>query len=48
LGVDENFLRISNLTLQEAKDLVKWLLYLRYRERYKDESENGGNEAPIA
>ena len=23
LGVDENFLRTSNLTLQEAKDLVK-------------------------
>lgn len=29
LGVDENFLRTSNLTPREAKELVKWLLYLR-------------------
>ncbi|WP_337861931.1 hypothetical protein [Nitrososphaera sp.] len=34
-GVDEKFLTESKITPEQARDLVKGLLYLR--ERYKDE-----------
>ncbi|AIF84089.1 hypothetical protein NTE_02032 [Candidatus Nitrososphaera evergladensis SR1] len=35
LGVDEKFLQESNITPEQARDLVKGLLYLR--ERYADQ-----------
>jgi hypothetical protein len=37
LGVDENFLKTGNLKPEQARDLVKGLLYLR--ERFKDEAK---------
>jgi len=37
MGVDANFLRESNITPEQARDLVKGLLYLR--ERFSREEE---------
>jgi len=36
LGVDESFIIESNLTLEQARDLVKGLLYIRERFPKKD------------
>ena len=37
LGVEEDFLKTANLTPEQARDLVKGLLYLK--ERFKDEAK---------
>ena len=37
LGVEEDFLKTANLKPEQARDLVKGLLYLK--ERFKDEAK---------